>query len=226
VPLLGSGGDEFYALREYRAGDDLRQVHWVSTARTDELMIRQPQNLWRGRTTVLIDARASVHDGDTFEALLSAGASLAVAAIRGGMQVRTIVAGSEDAGFGSGAAHEGIVLDMLAVTAASPAASLPVALRGTDMDGPLVLLTTDSASPSDVAAATRAAGRSDSVLIIFTRGAGGSPSGDVLAARAVAGGRCRVVRVGKGESFAQAWARGAVRPSPVSKAQTSGADRW
>ena len=34
---LGRTGEDFYALRPYVVGDDLRRVHWPSTARTDEL---------------------------------------------------------------------------------------------------------------------------------------------------------------------------------------------
>lgn len=40
--LLGAGED-FYALRPYEIGDDLRRVHWASTARLDDLMIRQDE---------------------------------------------------------------------------------------------------------------------------------------------------------------------------------------
>src|SRR3712207_9064008 len=37
--FLGSG-DEFYGLRAYEVGDDLRQVHWPSTARQDRKSTR------------------------------------------------------------------------------------------------------------------------------------------------------------------------------------------
>ena len=42
-------GDDFYALREYVVGDDLRRVHWPSSARHDELMVRQDEIPWHGR---------------------------------------------------------------------------------------------------------------------------------------------------------------------------------
>src|SRR5262249_27237141 len=35
---LTLSGEEFYAVREYQTGDDLRRVHWPSTARLDEIM--------------------------------------------------------------------------------------------------------------------------------------------------------------------------------------------
>ncbi len=55
---LGRGGEDFYALRHYVVGDDLRRVHWPSTARHDELMVRQDELPWQGRATVLVDVRA------------------------------------------------------------------------------------------------------------------------------------------------------------------------
>ena len=55
---LGVAGEDFYALRAYEMGDDLRRVHWPSTARVDELMIRQNEMPWQGRATVLLDTRA------------------------------------------------------------------------------------------------------------------------------------------------------------------------
>src|SRR5438046_425881 len=64
-PALGVAGEDFYALRAYEMGDDLRRVHWPSTARVDELMIRQNEMPWQGRATVLLDTRAQAHEGDS-----------------------------------------------------------------------------------------------------------------------------------------------------------------
>ncbi|OFW66633.1 MAG: hypothetical protein A2Z12_08355 [Actinobacteria bacterium RBG_16_68_21] len=52
------GGEDFYTLREYQVGDDLRKVHWPSSAKRDALMIRQLEVPWQARALVLLDARA------------------------------------------------------------------------------------------------------------------------------------------------------------------------
>lgn len=51
------GGEDFFTLREYRTGDDLRRVHWPSSAKRDELMIRQLETPWQSRALVVLDAR-------------------------------------------------------------------------------------------------------------------------------------------------------------------------
>lgn len=53
----GRGGEDFYTLRSYQEGDDLRRVHWPSSARLDELMIRQMETPWQSRGLVFFDVR-------------------------------------------------------------------------------------------------------------------------------------------------------------------------
>nr|WP_239028883.1 DUF58 domain-containing protein [Pseudonocardia acidicola] len=50
-------------VREYRSGDELRRVHWRSTARYDDLMVRLEERPWRGGITVLLDRRDAAHRG-------------------------------------------------------------------------------------------------------------------------------------------------------------------
>ena len=57
-------GDDDVATREYRHGDDLRRVHWRSTARAGELMVRREEQPWESRATVVLDTRRSGHRGE------------------------------------------------------------------------------------------------------------------------------------------------------------------
>ena len=71
------GGEDFYALREYQEGDDLRRVHWPSSAKTDDLLIRQLETPWRSRALVLLDTRSGVYASpDAFERAVSGAASV------------------------------------------------------------------------------------------------------------------------------------------------------
>jgi uncharacterized protein (DUF58 family) len=58
----GHGGTDVLT-RPYRHGDELRRVHWRSTARCDELMVRLEEPPWRGGITLLLDRRDSAHRG-------------------------------------------------------------------------------------------------------------------------------------------------------------------
>jgi uncharacterized protein (DUF58 family) len=71
------GGEDFYTLREYQTGDDLRRVHWPSTAKLDELMIRQLETPWQSRALVFFDPRGSSFDSpEAFEKAVSGAASV------------------------------------------------------------------------------------------------------------------------------------------------------
>ncbi|GAA2466681.1 membrane protein [Winogradskya humida] len=110
-------GEDDAATREYRRGDDLRRVHWRSTARTGELMVRREEQPWESRATVVLDTRLYAHRGEgptaSFEWAVSAAASIAVHLRHAGYKLR-LVTGTDidlDAGEMGG---EGAVLDTLA----------------------------------------------------------------------------------------------------------------
>jgi len=88
------GSAEDVTVREYRRGDDLRRVHWRSTARTGELMVRREEQPWQSRATVLLDGRLLAHEGTgpgaSLEWAVSAAASVAVDLTRAGFAVRLI----------------------------------------------------------------------------------------------------------------------------------------
>lgn len=72
-----SGGEDFYTLREYHQGDDLRRVHWPSSARRDELMIKQLEMPWQSRALVVLDPRVEPHvSAESFEQSVRGAASV------------------------------------------------------------------------------------------------------------------------------------------------------
>lgn len=110
-------GEDDAATREYRLGDDLRRVHWKSTARTGELMVRREEQPWESRATVLLDTRAYGHCGDgptaSFEWAVSAAASIAVHLRQSGYRLRLLTGSGTDIDATEATGH-GLLLDNLA----------------------------------------------------------------------------------------------------------------
>ncbi len=52
------GGDELRGTRPYVAGDDMRQIHWKSTARTGELVMREWEQVGHAATMIIWDGAA------------------------------------------------------------------------------------------------------------------------------------------------------------------------
>lgn len=87
---LFRSGDEFYTMRHYEMGDDLRRIHWPSVARTGELMIRQDEAVRRAQAAVLLDTRAAAlgDRAEAFERAVSVAASVGAHFLRAGFAVR------------------------------------------------------------------------------------------------------------------------------------------
>jgi uncharacterized protein (DUF58 family) len=60
-PVGAGQGQDAAVVRSYRQGDDLRRVHWPTSARRDELMVRVEEWSERSGITVLLDNRAAAH---------------------------------------------------------------------------------------------------------------------------------------------------------------------
>ncbi|WP_374773580.1 DUF58 domain-containing protein [Streptomyces sp. NBC_01310] len=135
---LALAGDDDVIPRGYRRGDDLRRVHWRSTARYGELMVRREEQPQRSRATVLLDTRRLAYDGagpdSAFEWAVSAAASSLVHVLEQGFSVRLLtdtgnsVPGEGGGGFSSGgqesAEAAGLMMDTLAVVGHSDGAGL------------------------------------------------------------------------------------------------------
>jgi uncharacterized protein (DUF58 family) len=117
VDRVPDGSITFSTLREYVLGDDLRHVHWRTSARVGELMVREHVDTSLPRLVVLLDDRSVGHGPgaggeSTFEAACEAAASVAVAAVRESIQVEIhLVSGTASA---REHLHVGPLLDLLA----------------------------------------------------------------------------------------------------------------
>jgi uncharacterized protein (DUF58 family) len=105
---------EFHTLREYAPGDDLRHVHWRSTARTGQLMMRQNEARRRTPVLVMLDVRPGAHDRASFERAVEACASIVTAIDRTDRPVDVILSTGKLIG-AAGRRHLGTVMDELAV---------------------------------------------------------------------------------------------------------------
>ncbi|WP_394434878.1 DUF58 domain-containing protein [Streptomyces sp. SGAir0957] len=144
---LALAGEDDVIPRGYRYGDDLRRVHWRSTARYGELMVRREEQPQRARCTVLLDTREVAFQGagpdSAFEWAVSGTASALVHMLERSFSVclltdtGTMVPGEGSDGF-AGAGQEsadaaGLMMDTLAVVDHSDAYTLSAAydvLRG------------------------------------------------------------------------------------------------
>ncbi|GGV25950.1 membrane protein [Actinomadura cremea] len=230
---VAAAGEDDVAPRDYRHGDDLRRVHWRSTARRGELMVRREEQHWQSSGTLFLDTRRNAHWGDgpggTFERAVSVTASIGVHLVRTGMRLRYVTDVREElpAVASADGAFEGLLLDALAVVRRSPAEALPAealaAGAGGGERGGLVIAVFGALSAEDagtVASRWRGATRV-AVLVGDRRGdeaaGGGAADADAAAPRRAAdvlrAGGWRVVSVRTAAELAEAWARAGEDPA-------------
>jgi uncharacterized protein (DUF58 family) len=134
VRHLFSQGDEFYTTRDYRDGDDLRKVHWRSSAKRGQLMIRQEERPWQARALIALDLRRGAHRGQggqaSFERMVSIAASIAVRLGASGYELGMVTEEGRQVRPVNAADQSTAVLDFLASVEPSRSASLvPLADR-------------------------------------------------------------------------------------------------
>ncbi|MDQ0575765.1 DUF58 domain-containing protein [Agromyces albus] len=84
----------FHALRAYAPGDALRNVHWRTSARTGQLMVRQYEETRRSQLTLLQTTERKFYASDEeFELGVSVLASIAVQVIRDGTRLAVVTEG-------------------------------------------------------------------------------------------------------------------------------------
>lgn len=193
------GGTDLVGLREYVAGDDLRRLHWATSARTGTLMVREDADPAEAHLALLLDDRAASYPGDALEDAVEVAASLAHMAVAQGnpVRLRTVsgrldreIAGSaRQASDGSAAALLGDLADLTASDTGDGVTPLPVR----DLD--VVAVVTGVAA--DIAPLVLQASRATAGLVLVV---------DRNAARAItAAGAVTVLRAPTADALVAAW---------------------
>ncbi len=111
---------KFYGVREYRAGDSLRHVHWKASARLGRLVVRQFEASVSSQITIFLDlareSLAGLGAEATVEYAIRAAAAIAAAAIAHGHEIQLFARGESMLAttLGSSAEHLGYLLRRLA----------------------------------------------------------------------------------------------------------------
>jgi uncharacterized protein (DUF58 family) len=203
---LGRSGEDFYALRHYVVGDDLRRVHWKSTARQDDLMVRQDELPWQGRATVLVDVREGSTTPESLELGISAAASIVTASWRRQDLVRLISTDGADSGYATGNAQMDAIMEHLATVEATVEGEFRRISdrlnRGSSGGALIAVVSAMSTRELDILARLR--NRFGSVTIVkFERSSWDEQAPDEQAERPTPG----LIRVTRSTPFAPAWDR-------------------
>src|SRR5215471_1845807 len=175
-----AAGEDDVVPRAYRDGDELRRVHWRSTARYGELMVRREEQRWRNRAVLFLDTRLTAHGGrgpaSSFEYAVSAAASIGVHLAREEMDTEFVTDAGKAAAPGS---FEDVLLDTLAVIRPSRNASLSSGLAQlpADTSGLLIVIAgyLTAGQARELVAARRASGPAMALLLAVSTWAADRP---------------------------------------------------
>jgi uncharacterized protein (DUF58 family) len=241
---VATSGEDDAATREYRQGDDLRRIHWRSTARRGELMVRREEQPWQSRAALLVDCRGGVHHGDgpasSLEWAVSAAASVGLHLSRAGFTMRVVGDTGDELTPGvAGADFADVLLDALSVQGTTTTTTLQAGVTALRRGGgeEMLVAVVGPMTSDDAQILARVLHSGQSVGIAFVLD---TASWTTLASRAAAAAQqahestCdvlaaagwRVLPVRAGDNVAQIWsasgigtaagpARASARLSPV-----------
>lgn len=194
------GSITFHALREYVVGDDLRHVHWKSSARVGTLMVREHVDTSLPQLTLLLDTRSDVYDEESFESAVEAAASVAVAASRAGYPLRLVTTCGRSAGGRGIGADAAPLLDLLAGIDRSTSVDLRAvtARLALERRGDTFVVVTGRTTTDDIAPVASLARRFDDAVIVMI--ADDADTTTVSVPRSV-----ELLRAQDGDQFATRW---------------------
>jgi uncharacterized protein (DUF58 family) len=86
---------DLHSVRDYEEGESLRKVHWRSTAKRGELMVKELEDAPRDEVAVVLDADAASVVGGSFDVQVRAAGSLLLAQARRGRRALLVVNGAQ-----------------------------------------------------------------------------------------------------------------------------------
>src|SRR5215469_5249244 len=224
---ISAVGEDDAAPRQYQDGDGLHRVHWRSTARYGELMVRREEHQWRNSASVFLDTRRLAHAGtgsaSTFEFAVSAVASIGTHLSGEGFRARLITDAGEIAPPGM---FGDTLLDVLAEITPSCTAGLRTGLSAlADADGQLIAVA--GRLSDDEARALAAAKRGNApamalLLAVSAWTADGIARDTERAAEILAAAGWRVAVAGASTPLAAAWQHMCRPVSPASPGEPVG----
>jgi uncharacterized protein (DUF58 family) len=227
---ISAVGEDDAAPRLYQDGDGLRRVHWKSTARYGQLMVRREEHQWRNSASIFLDTRRRAHAGSgpsaTFEFAVSAAASIGAHLSGEGFRARLITEAGEIAPRGT---FNDTLLDMLAVIGPSSHAGLLSGTSALASAGGQLIAVVGRLSPdeaSQLAASRRGNAPAMALLLAVSAWATDSvPQDAARTAEILAAAGWRVAVVTASTPLASAWQqlhRPADRPLPIGGFDGSG----
>jgi uncharacterized protein (DUF58 family) len=117
-PQVRSRDGEFFGLRDFRPGDDPRDIHWRTTARRGVPFVRESEDDEGNEATIVFDNAAGASP-EAFEAAVSQAASYALALLGRGFRVALVLRGAALPADG-GPAQATRILRALAVVEPAP----------------------------------------------------------------------------------------------------------
>ncbi|HZE28815.1 MAG TPA: DUF58 domain-containing protein, partial [Gaiellaceae bacterium] len=114
--LRRPSGFDLHSVREYEHGDSLRKVHWRSTARRAQLMVKELEDSPRDEVAIVLDADPDAVVGESFDVQVRAAGSLLLSHVRRGRRAVLVVNGAraEQRGVRSAESDWRQALDLLA----------------------------------------------------------------------------------------------------------------
>jgi uncharacterized protein (DUF58 family) len=176
-PLRGT--NDLVAVREYVRGDEVRLLHWRSTAKTGVLMVREYTDPALAGFTVVLDTRTEALTPSAFEDAVEIATSLLYAGAQAGQRCRLITSAGTNVATDHGLPGAQALLDELClVTQDTTGPLVPAELATRRPSGSLVVVTGPGADLGHTAV-----WRPDTV---FRLGVAGPPGGGVIAAETAA----------------------------------------